>query len=222
MVIQPLIRHIDMLNHIPVIGVGPVGIRSVPESLFPRLRQPHLLGLLVKAGEVRLVVALRGIAPQAVEVPLGLHGEAVILAEGTAVDLPAVAPAVAAHGTKAFQHGFPQLVHNLLEFCLELLRVQLLRPSGPPGVIEGLPTAAEVYADVANGTQFFIPFRRLGIKQPRLLEGSGAQDVLSRVLGTGQMLLTAELRQRDRLLIGQNQVLHFSLCGGSLLKRLGG
>ena len=36
------------------------------------------------------------------------------------------------------------------------------------------------------------------------------------------MLLTAELRQRDRLLIGQNQVLHFSLCGGNLLQRLGG
>ena len=89
---------VDVLDYIPVIAVGECGISGALEHLAPFFRQPHLLGLLVEAVEICLVVALCGVAPQAVEIPLCLQCKAIVLTAGAALNSSTAARAVPAHG----------------------------------------------------------------------------------------------------------------------------
>ena len=134
--------------------MGEREVGGVLECLAPFFRQSHLLGLFVEAVEIALIVALCRIAPQAVEVSLRFQREAIVLAAGTALDGPIAAIAVPAHGGEVLQDTPAQVIHHLVQFISELLGVQLLRTPGPPGMVEAFPTAPEVDADMANGSQF--------------------------------------------------------------------
>ncbi len=62
------------------------------------------------------------------------------------------------------------------------------------------PAAAKVEPDMAYNPQLLI-LLHLGIEQPRLLGGSGAQDKFARVRGAFQMVLLAKTRQIQQLLV---------------------
>ena len=94
------LRRVDVFDHIPLIAMGECGISGVLERLESFFRQTHLLGLFVEAAEIALIVALYGIAPQAVEIPSCLQREAVVLAAGAARNGSLTAIAVPPHARK--------------------------------------------------------------------------------------------------------------------------
>ena len=94
---------------------------------------------------------------------LGFYDIAVVL-HIAAGDLSAVVIAESLHGEAAFQHIFPQRVHNLLQLRFEHRAVQLLRATGPPCMPELIAAAPEVHADMADSAKPLIFFGVLGIK----------------------------------------------------------
>jgi len=88
--VRPPVRVIDILDYIPAVGVGFVGVGSVMESFAPFFRQAQFLRLPIKAAEICRIVTLYWIASQAVEVVVRLNYKAVVLTADTALNLAAV------------------------------------------------------------------------------------------------------------------------------------
>ena len=130
------LRRVDVFDHIPLIAMGECGLSGVLDRLASLFRQSHLLSLFVETTEVALVVALYGIAPQAVEIPSCLQREAVVLAAGAARNGSLTAIAVPPHGGEVFQDALAEIVHHLVQLIPELLGVQIFGASGPPGMVE--------------------------------------------------------------------------------------
>ncbi len=117
----------------------------------PFFRHVHLLYSQVVCGDVGVVVAMAGAAPQAVSVACRIDDIAVILPPA-ALNGAALIRAMAVHGAEILQRSATaQFIYQLGELRLELRTVETLIIAGMPCMPELISIATEINTDMTDG-----------------------------------------------------------------------